>query len=411
MHPRTTPRADRSAIDHDVYSGLEQLDRLTSVRVISPAYLNVADYPWLRALLDERERFVGKKRREWTERISEPLPIDPPRTKLTVALRVLDRLSQDQASSPLAPREIRAALFREAAKGEGRARAIAQTSLLLGISSEGIMGALFMDLPAERTLMPLAEPVAPDHLALLCNAEIIASLLYKALRVRIVARGQVRAVVRHAKLMGLLCYAALGDSKDEAVLELSGPYALFRHTRIYGKALSSLVPRLAWCHAYRLEADCVLGGDTNMGRLVLRSGDPIMPARELAPFDSKVEERFARAFAKLARDWDIIREPQAISVGDALIFPDFELKHRASGERWLLEIVGYWTPEYVRRKLMMLRQANIERLILCIDEERCCTDELLAIDARVVRYRRKVDPRAVLRVLELEPAFQQAVSE
>jgi len=71
-----------------------------------------------------------------------------------------------------------------------------------------------------------------------------------------------------------------------------------------------------------------------------------------------------------------------------------------TGERWLLEIVGYWTADYVQRKLSRVRAARIERLILCIDEERHCDDDLLEIDTRVVRYRRKVDPRAVLEIVD-----------
>jgi predicted nuclease of restriction endonuclease-like RecB superfamily len=82
------------------------------------------------------------------------------------------------------------------------------------------------------------------------------------------------------------------------------------------------------------------------------------------------------------------------------MFPDFELRQRATGERWLLEIVGYWTAEYLRSKLAQLREARLERLIVCIDEERCCSDEALELDAHVVRYRRKFDPRAVLAIVD-----------
>ncbi|HVZ32190.1 MAG TPA: DUF790 family protein, partial [Polyangiaceae bacterium] len=269
-----------------------------------------------------------------------------------------------------------------------------------------VLAGLFADLPEERTLAPLPTPLAPAEFALACNAAIVASLLSKALRVRIAARGQVRAVVRQVRFAGLLCQAAPGASEDEVILEVSGPYALFRHTRIYGRALAGLVPRLSWCNSYRLEADCVLGAGTNVGRLILRSSDPIAPGRELGQFDSKLEERFARSFARLARDWDVVREPHPITVGSRLIFPDFELRQRVTGERWLLEIVGYWTPDYVQRKLAALRQARIERLIVCIDEERCCAHEPLGLDARVVRYRRTVDPRAVLAIID--PGAQEA---
>ncbi len=388
---------------------LERLAKLASVRVISPAYLTEVDYPWLRALLVERERFAGQKRRDWKIRVGEPLPVETTRAKLAVALKVIDRLGQDQAVGPVPARKVRGTVFREASREPERARALAQAAAQLGMSEQQTMNALFADLPDERIMLPLTPAPSPAELALACNEAIVASLLAKALRVRITARGQVRAVVRHVRLMGLLCHATPGVTKDEVVLEVSGPYALFRHTRIYGQALSSLVPRLCWCNAYRLEADCVMGSGTAVGRLILESGDPIAAGRELSPFDSKVEERFARAFSKLAPEWDVVREPRPVSVGDTIIFPDFELCRRATGERWLLEIIGYWTPEYVRRKLGLLKRVRVERLILCVDEQRRCADERFDIDARVVRYRRKLDPRAVLAIvdpgaLQVEPS-------
>jgi hypothetical protein len=368
------------------------------IRDVRPAFVVESDYPWLSALLEERERFVGRKRSEWKLRVEDGLPLVAPRQKVLLALRMLDRLSRDRMQTDIPPRELRAALFREAARAESRAAAIHAAASKLGVPEQRMLDSLFADLADERLLTPI-EPTSPEHLALLCNGELVAQLLGRALRVRVVARGKVRAVVRHAKLMGLLCQIRQGAAKDEVTLEISGPFALFRHTRIYARALASLVPRLSWCHAFRLEAECVMGGG-NVGRLVLRAGDPIFPARELPPFDSKTEERFAKAFSKVAPDWDIVREPVAIEVGDALMFPDFELRHRATGERWLLEVVGYWTPEYLRTKLEALRVANIERLIVCVDEDRCCTDGALELPGPVIRYRRKVDARAVLSLVD-----------
>jgi predicted nuclease of restriction endonuclease-like RecB superfamily len=378
-----------------------------AVRNIAPAYLTAADYPWLRALLDERARFVGRKRREWRSRAAQPLGFDVPRTRLKIAVGVLDRLVKDCAPAPIAARKVRAVVFRESARDADRTRALERAAHSLGASPDVLLELLFADLPDERTLAPLAEPVAPEQLALLCNAAIVSALLHKALRVRVSARGNVRAVVRQAKLMGLLCLALPGAGKDEVVLDISGPYSLFRHTRVYGRALSSLVPRLAWCSAYRLEADCVLDAEQRLGRLVLGSGDPIAAARELPAFDSKLEERFARGFARLAPEWDVIREPVAVRVGEHLIFPDFELRHRSTGQSWLLEIAGYWTPEYLRRKLALLAQARIERLIVCIDERRCCADGSLEALEQIVRFRRRLDPRAVLAIVEPERAVAE----
>jgi hypothetical protein len=65
----------------------------------------------------------------------------------------------------------------------------------------------------------------------------------------------------------------------------------------------------------------------------------------------------------------------------------------------LLEIVGFWTPKYLEEKLRKLRAARLENVLLCIDQERGCSDAELPKDAKVIRYRRRIDVRAVLAVL------------
>lgn len=377
---------------------LSSLTAPDGVRPLVPAYVTVADAPWLRALLEERARFAGRPRRLWAARLLEPWPVSAPPPKLRAALRVLDRLVRDRPSYPLPPRRIRARLFAAAAQSPDRARVVTEVARELGLREPELLDALFADLPEERRLAPL--PVLdPLQLALLCNELVVLELLQRALRVRIEVRGQSRAVVRHAKWVGLLCVVLPGSSEQGAQLELSGPYALFRHTRLYGRALASLVPRLARCDAYRLEADCVLQDGRELGRLVLQSNDPIHPARELPAYDSQLEARFAKDFGKLALDWDVIREPAPIQAGKGLCFPDFLLQQRATGERYWLEIVGFWTPQYLEHKLAQLRAAGLSRLILCVDEARCCAPGELEALGKVVRFRRRIDPQAVLALL------------
>jgi uncharacterized protein len=85
----------------------------------------------------------------------------------------------------------------------------------------------------------------------------------------------------------------------------------------------------------------------------------------------------------------------------------WHLRHRSdSARQWLLEIVGFWTPDYVARKLALYRSARLSNLILCIDEGRNCAEADLPSGARIVRYRRRVDAGAVLRVIETTPCFR-----
>ncbi len=140
--------------------------------------------------------------------------------------------------------------------------------------------------------------------------------------------------------------------------------------------------------------------------MTLATGDPIFPSSEPRRFDSRLEERFARDFARLAPDWAIVREPEPIDAGGHLFFPDFAVHPRLDpSRRWFVEIVGSWTAEYLANKLERLRRARVSNLVLCIDEDRDVGDGDLPASAAVVRYGRRVDAAKVLEIVAAkEPA-------
>jgi predicted nuclease of restriction endonuclease-like RecB superfamily len=374
------------------------------------SYLTERDYTWLRALLDEHVRFEGRKRSELSARLQEPLPVSAPKAKLRVAARVLDSLTRDRTVSALPPPEARWRLFRAASGTHTPREAIlSRVAAETDVSPAELEAALFADLRGERCVPPLPQEMSPSALALKSNLVLVSSLLRRAANVRIVAFGNARALVRHARLLGLICKVeSNADQASGAVLDISGPLALFHHTEVYGRALASLIPRVAWCNHVELTAQCALGAGSHLSSFVLRTGDPIAVGEELARHDSRVEERFDRDFRRAAPNWDLIREPRPIDVGGVLAFPDFELVHRHQPERrWLLEIVGFWTAEYLGEKLRRLRAAGLERLILCVDERRQCHERELPEHAQLIRYRTKIDPKAVLAVIGGERGYAQ----
>lgn len=368
---------------------------------IVPHYLSAQDEPWLRALIEECGRFVGRKRTELRERLREPLPTRAPKAKLRVAIHVLDALCRDRTTSATQPREARAAVFREASLSQAaRAEVLRSVAASLGVTAVELEASLFADLQGERRVAELPKSVSPAQLTTAVNLAIVNSLVRRATRVRIAVWGNSRALVRHARLMGLICKISAQKTADGVILDVSGPFALFRHTEVYGRALASLLPRMAWCNEFELTASCALGRGAHLSTLVVRSGDPIGAGRELARHDSRLEERFDREFRRAALDWDVIREPHPVNAGGSLIFPDFELVHRRDeSRRWLLEIVGFWTPNYLQKKLEQLRIAGIDRLVLCVDQKRLCSDEDLPEHAQIIRYRTRIDPLAVLAIV------------
>jgi predicted nuclease of restriction endonuclease-like RecB superfamily len=315
-----------------------------------------------------------------------------------MAAHVLSQLWAPKTSTGKLARQVRAAVFLEAARTRALPEHVfAAVGGRLGLSAQAVSEALFADLPGERPVEPPSHPCAPGELALRVNLALAQGLLFRATSVSVDIIGNARALVRQAKLRGLLC--AIGSRPgDESRLRISGPLSLFRRTLLYGRALASLVPILANCTRFELRAECVIRG--TRARILLASGDPIFPAPAGKLHDSRLEEQFAAEFGRSTPDWDIVREPKAIASGTSLLFPDFLLQHRLDpSRRWLLEIVGFWTPEYLSRKLAGYRAARLPNLILCIDEQRSCGADELPPEARIVRFRRRIRAKDVLALL------------
>jgi hypothetical protein len=363
-----------------------------------PRFLGEADRPWIRALIGECERFTGRPIRELEARLRDPVTGAPDDKRRLVA-HLLVGMARSRVESPVPPREARAALFTAAGRspGDPRDAVITHCASELGVSPAGLMGSLFADLPSER--IAISPPsLDPGEVALRANLALAQGLLARAYSVSVALEGNARAVARHATLRGLICSVTRGAGEDLARIDLSGPFALFRRTLLYGRALGAVVPVLAWTRRFKLQATCDIRGRRAL--VTLASGDPIFPSAEPRRFDSRVEERFARDFARLARDWTIVREPEPIDAGAHLFFPDFALHPRLDpSRRWFVEIVGFWTPEYLANKLDRLRRARVSNLVLCIDAERNLGDGDVPASAPVVRYRGRVDAARVLEIV------------
>jgi len=369
---------------------------------LEPRWFGSRDAPWLRELIEVYESLVGEPRRALEARLAEldarrPVPRRPP-----LARGVLDRLYRSEVAAALPPAEARHAVFTAAAGREAREAVLDRVAARLGVETAELEHSLLADLPGERLLRTPETPVAVADLALSCNLAIAQAALKSSTEVSIRFLGHARGIVRQAKLRGLICVVSRPPDARDLLLELSGPLSLFRRTALYGRQLAGLLTVLPWSRRFELEARCLAGSREGLFRL--RSGDPLPAGNEPRLYDSALERRFAREFLRAAPAWELLREPEPVPAEGTLVFPDFAIQpHGDPSRRWLLEIVGFWTADYLEHKLRRLRAARLPRLILCIDAERDCGEHALPENARVVRFRKRIDPLEVLAVVEAGP--------
>lgn len=341
-----------------------------------PRFFDASDIPWIQRLLGEYERFVGKPQ----SLLQKHLTTHPdclcfhkgPGKKKNVMQKVLNQHFRTCVNAPIPPKLVRQHVFLLAAKQQGQhSQIFRKIASDLNLDPKEIEQSLFADLPSEQHVcaprpMPSSAELVPK-----ANLVLVQTLLRQASHIQLCLQGNARSVVRQIQLRGLMCVVSGYESGTCATLDISGPVSLFRHTRLYGNALASLVPQLAWCHRFQLRATIRENAD-NL-HFCLSTGAPIFPSNTPRPFDSKLKERFAKEASKKLPDWDIIREPEPIQAGKSLIFPDVALANKTNPCRsWLVEIVGFWTDAYLEHKLNMLRKARIKNFIVCLDKKRNC---------------------------------------
>lgn len=372
---------------------------------VVPHYLTPRDHTWLREVVTAFDNHLGLPASAWHDRKAAGWSVAGPDGKRNMAIAVLEGCAFRQAApTPAPPARVRQQVFAAAARQRGTAcpdwrdAALAEAGAALDCPPAALDAALFADLGGAR-LWVAPEPL-PDLAALAdrVNLMLVQGLLNRSVRVDIQLRGRARGVVRQVHLRRLIAVARPGDH-GATHIEVSGVFSLFRRTTLYGRALASVVPVLVWCDDFQLDARLALG--PREARLRLGPHDPLARGVEPTAYDSKLEAAFARAVARKCPDWELVREPQATPVDGTLVFPDFELRHRGdASRRALVEIVGFWTPEYLEDKLGRLRRAGRSDLVLCVDQDRCAAAAELAPGLSVVPFRRRIDPLLVIAAIE-----------
>ncbi|MGC8973963.1 MAG: DUF790 family protein [Thermoproteus sp.] len=261
--------------------------------------------------------------------------------------------------------KIRLEVFREAAKAypvvdeEGRRRVVEAVASRLKISPEAVEAALAKIHEDERVIVR-GPDISAEELAALYNTSLMQTLLFRSRRMAayVVADGaRVKELVRALKGLGLMYVAERAG--DGIRLDIDGPVSAIKQTERYGTRLAKLIPYVISADDWRIEADIGLYGKVYKF-VEAKSSAPRLAHRDIEPpqFDSTAEEEFYRNVSRLCA---VQREPEALVVGNRVFIPDFKI-----GDLYV-EIVGFWTPDYIARKYEKLAAAKIPLLVL-VDE-------------------------------------------
>jgi len=341
--------------------------------------------------------------------------------------KLLEREATVETRAPLPPKRARKRVF-EAAEAVDvvteaeRSEALSQAAAGLGIDAATLEASLYADLEDRQVLTAVDPRWSPSELVAQYNLSLAQTALFDATEVR-VRSSDPKAVVSAVKRLRLMY--EIRRTPDGREVVVTGPDAIFSNTRRYGTRFARLLRTVAATGEWALTATVDDRGTDR--ELHLSTGDVTVPGVDPVTdvsYDSGVEADFAARFGSLGLDWELIREPEPLAAGEHVVIPDFAFDWRPGGTdgvrdtpsgdtdlRVFFEVMGFWTPDYVEKKLSRLADVADVTMLVAVDESLGVGEAIEARDHRAIPYSgtiRVKDVRDALRPYEAELVAESA---
>jgi len=324
---------------------------------------------------------IGQQRRRLHHQIESLFTdeADCPVRRIQAFCKLLDDKSTFQSDTKGKAAKLRLRIFAEAGRfhplvkhadrlfEHDEKRIKAQLADKLSLPWDQIEQSLYSDVIAFQRLQQFDG--FPNASALLSryNVAQLQACLYKAENMIVSATDDFKTILRYAKLAHLLHdIVRLGPSKYR--ITFSGPASVLRETRAYGVNFAKFLPALLACKGWKMTAS-VKTPWNQPAKLILSDKDGFtshLPSPD--EFDSALEASLSKKFGSERDGWQLIREGEILYHHQKTFVPDFTFRHE-DGTEVLLEIVGFWTPEYLAHRRNTLQQFRHHKILIAVPEK------------------------------------------
>lgn len=208
-----------------------------------------------------------------------------------------------------------------------------------------------------------------------------------------------KVLLYNAKRLGLMYFAEKISGNYNVRLMIDGPSSIFKQTERYGTRLARLIPYIVSSYKWSIRAKI----NHRSRKYILYLDEKkrhLFPKKKftLIEYDSSIEEHFYKRFKTLGSRWIIRREPEPIVVDHSIFIPDFSFEYK--GIKVYLEIVGFWTPEYLRRKIDKIKRIKNIDMIIAVQRDLAASRDFSSLPYTVIVYKNKLSSVDVYRILK-----------
>lgn len=378
---------------------------------VRPLYIPPEEPDYLRDaahLIDLFTEHEGRARKELDEALADYVGTGTDYKILRGLIKLLTDACEFGTASAKDPVEIRRALFLKARDAHPvsqdenlRLRVIEEAARELGCAPEAIREGLFADLPENQRLTHFERPTAPALLDLYNLAQAQA-LLYRCVEMRLNVEPQ--GAESYRELFGAikayrLIHTVKGNPRAGYEVRLDGPVSMFHRSQKYGVQMAVFLPALLLCKGWRMRAEIAPQGQSNRGKAFYELDSRQQQLRShylnTALSENFIAAKLLSAWQKSESEWRIELSNEVIDLGESAFIPDLVLRH-ADGRKVYLEILGFWTPEHLQKRLDEFSHARVRNFIVAAwDDLRGSRDPLTRVPPHTIIFKTSLAPAAV----------------
>ena len=374
---------------------------------IKPRYVDTEEEGYLREAEDLVALFAqheGETRAALEESLLDYVGTGTDYKILRGLIKLLTDRCAFETQAPADPSEIRRALFLKAKEShpvvseEVRAQLFAEAARNFACEPEALADALYADLPENQRLVSF-EQISPPDLLDLYNVAQAQALLYRAVEMRLWLDPQ--APEGYREIFGAikahrLIHTVHGNAREGYEVRLDGPVSIFQRSQKYGIQMAVFLPALLLCDGWRMRAEIqAKRGHNALYELTSKQTRLRSHYLSVEPYANPVIEKLSANWSRAGVEWTLEPSAEVITLGETAFIPDFVLKH-VSGARVFLEVLGFWTPEHLRERLLEFEHAGHTNFILAAwDELRGSRDPMTSIPPNTIIFKTSLDPARV----------------
>lgn len=297
---------------------------------------------------------------------------------------LVERNSEFENNYNVEPKKVRRKAFEKgyAVDNDERKQVIKKIGEELELLPVQIEELLWAD-KEENKILKNTVDLEPKELVKEYNLSLTQTLLFDAIDLEFNVSDNYQEIFRAISFNGLM-YEVDKNLKTR----VTGPLSIFNKTKKYGTSLAKILPYIVKAENWKIKAT-IDDSDNSSGKderkfTIDDDMSDLYPTPNEEPddiFDSKVEKRFDKRIEKakeegeISKDWQVKREPTIIRTGANVMIPDFGLKLNDK-EEFYVEIVGFWTPQYLEKKIEKARNLKSEKpIIFAVSEKLNCDKE------------------------------------